>query len=626
MTTEYPSKHFHRSNANPPSLDQSSLHQPLQQLLQQREHLCEPGVDMTFAHDPVGCPCCASVFAETLTGAEVNLEQALVSGPALTQVNLAPVWVSNANIYTMDANQPVADTLIVEDGRIAWVGLAQDLPESVVDNLTEDTLRIDAKGQTLLPGFVEPHMHLVPVAMLHAFENVGPFQFASIDQAIDHLAAFAEANPELPWIVGRQFDPSLQEGPDALTVELLDKVSIDRPVFVYNASLHLGYCNSAALAVAGLTAQTEDPAGAAFGRDLHGNPNGVLKGGPAMGMVARHNPLIKSQSLGDACLDVLKSANAVGFTTICDQGTGLFQGGKELALYDHVRSSGRMTARFRYSLGHAAAKHWDATDIAWGDGDVWMRAAGWKIVADGSNQGRTGLQRESFLGTDSVGIPYIEVDELNAAVCERLGQGWALAVHANGDAAIDRVLDAFELAKQQGLDPAAMRCRIEHCSILHDEHITRIKALGLSPSFLIGHVHYWGKTFIDDIFGLEKAEKLDRAGTCEAAGIRWTLHSDDPVSEMNPLRCVENAVTRNMWRSDDLLSPNERVDVAVALRAMTIDAAWQCHSDHELGSLEAGKLADFVLLEQDPHKVQTYDIGKINVAQTWVNGVQVYAG
>lgn len=609
MTTEHPSKLFHQ-----------------QQVLQRRAHLCEPSVDFSFAHDPVGCPCCASVFAETLAGASLRLDEALISGPPLTQINLAPVWIRNANIYTMNAQQPVADTLIVENGHITWVGHAHELPSSVVDNLGADSLRIDAKGRTLVPGFIEPHMHLVPVAMLHAFENVGPFRFASTAQALAHLTGYAQANPELPWIVGRQFDPSLQAGPDALTVELLDQVCPERPVFVYNASLHLGYCNSAALAVAGLNAQTEDPAGAAFGRDVQGNPNGVLKGGPAMGMVARHNPLLKNQSLGDACLDVLSSANAVGFTTICDQGTGLFQGGKELVLYEKMRSSGRMTARFRYALGHAAAKHWDATDIAWGDGDVWMRVAGWKIVSDGSNQGRTGLQREPFLGSESVGIPYIEVDELNNAVRERLAQGWAVAVHANGDAAIDRVLDAFELAQAAGLDPGAMRCRIEHCSILHDEHIARIKALDLSPSFLIGHVHYWGKTFIDDVFGLAKAEKLDRTGACEAAGIRWTLHSDDPVSEMNPLRCIENAVTRNMWRSDDLLSPDERVDVGVAMRAMTIDAAWQCHSDHELGSLEIGKLADFVLLEQDPHKVPTEDIGKIQVAQTWVNGVQVYAG
>ena len=134
------------------------------------------------------------------------------------------------------------------------------------------------------------------------------------------------------------------------------------------------------------------------------------------------------------------------------------------------------------------------------------------------------------------------------------------------------------------MDPAAKRCRIEHCSILHDEQIDKMAELGLSPSFLIGHVHYWGKAFVEDIFGLEKASKLDRTGACEDQGIRWSLHSDDPVTEMNPLRCMENAVVRNMWRSDEPF-PEERVPAAAALRAMTIDAAWQCHSDHE-GSLE----------------------------------------
>ena len=134
-----------------------------------------------------------------------------------------------------------------------------------------------------------------------------------------------------------------------------------------------------------------------------------------------------------------------------------------------------------------------------------------------------------------------------------------MCVHANGDAAIDRVLDAFAQAKAKGLDPAEKRCRIEHCSILHDEQITKMQELGLSPSFLIGHVHYWGKAFVEDIFGPEKAAKLDRTGACEDLGIRWTGIRMIPVTEMNPLRCIENAVTRNMWRSDQLLSPEERV-------------------------------------------------------------------
>jgi predicted amidohydrolase YtcJ len=222
-------------------------------------------------------------------------------------------------------------------------------------------------------------------------------------------------------------------------------------------------------------------------------------------------------------------------------------------------------------------------------------------------------------------MAYIDKDVLDDAVETRLRQGWAVCVHANGDAAIDRALDAFAKAKAKGLDPAAMRCRIEHCSILHDEQIDKMAELGLSPSFLIGHVHYWGKAFVEDIFGLEKASKLDRTGACEDKGIRWSLHSDDPVTEMNPLRCMENAVVRNMWRSDELLSPEERVPVAAALRAMTIDAAWQCHSDHEVGSLEVGKFADFVVLAQDPLNVPPETLGSIDVLETWVGGEQVYS-
>ena len=151
-------------------------------------------------------------------------------------------------------------------------------------------------------------------------------------------------------------------------------------------------------------------------------------------------------------------------------------------------------------------------------------------------------------------------------------------------------------------------------------------ALGVSPSFLIGHVYYWGNAFVEDVFGSAKAALLDRTGSCEAKGIRWTIHSDDPVTEMNPLRCIENAVTRSMWKSEELLSPEECISVDAALRAMTIDAAWQCHSDHEVGSLEVDKFADFIVLDQDPRAVAPDQISQIKVRQTWVNGERVFTG
>lgn len=573
--------------------------------------------------DPFACPCCANVFAETLRLSGVDLaEQAKGLPCAPDRPYASPVLVTGGQIITMNAAMPAAEAMLVEDGCIAWVGQLSDLPDAA-----EGVERLDLDGKVVVPGFVEPHMHLPPLAMMHAFSNIGPNRFDTTAQALAQLAKDAAATPAGEWVVGRQFDPSLQRGPDYLTADLLDEVSTDHPVFVYNTSLHLGYCNSVALALAGIDADTPDPQGAEIGRDANGNPNGVLKAGPAMALVVRHNTKLKQGNIAEGCLSVLGQANAVGITTLCDQGTGMFQGIKELDVYQSMRDSGRMTARFRYSVGQAMADRWDEANLVWGEGDEWVRRTGWKIVSDGSNQGRTGLQREAFMGAageNARGMAYIDKDVLDDAVETRLRQGWAVCVHANGDAAIDRALDAFAKAKAKGLDPAAMRCRIEHCSILHDEQIDKMAELGLSPSFLIGHVHYWGKAFVEDIFGLEKASKLDRTGACEDKGIRWSLHSDDPVTEMNPLRCIENAVVRNMWRSDELLSPEERVPVAAALRAMTLDAAWQCHSDHEVGSLEVGKFADFVVLAQDPLSVPPETLGSIDVLETWVGGEQVY--
>lgn len=574
--------------------------------------------------DPFACPCCANVFAETLRLSGVDLaEQAGRLPKVPDRPSPAPVLVTGAHIITMNAQAPVAEAMLVADGRITWLGSLSDAPEAA-----DGVERLVLDGKVVVPGFVEPHMHLPPLAMMHDFSNIGPNRFETTDAALAQLAKDAQATPVGEWVVGRQFDPSLQTGPDYLTAAMLDQVSTDHPVFVYNTSLHLGYCNSVALNIAGIDASTPDPQGAEISRDSQGNPNGVLKAGPAMALVVRHNSKLKHGNIAEGCLSVLGQANAVGITTLCDQGTGMFQGVKELDVYQSMRDSGRMTARFRYSVSQAMADRWDEAQLSWGEGDEWVRRTGWKIVSDGSNQGRTGLQREAFIGSEgenAKGMAYIEKDVLDGAVERRLREGWAVCVHANGDAAIDRALDAFAKAKAKGLDPAAKRCRIEHCSILHDEQIEKMAELGLSPSFLIGHVHYWGKAFVEDIFGLEKASKLDRTGACEDQGIRWSLHSDDPVTEMNPLRCMENAVVRNMWRSDELLAPEERVPAAAALRAMTIDAAWQCHSDHEVGSLAAGKFADFVVLAEDPLTVAPETLGEIKVLETWVGGRQIFS-
>ena len=589
-----------------------------QAYLYESEYFCEH--KMSAFSDPFACSCCANVFSEILRQAEIDLGDHAQDLDRWEPIKSANYLLTNANILTMNVGSPIADSMLVENGKIEWIGVYEERPK----DQRADLEMIDLGGKIVMPGFVEPHMHLAPLAMLRDFENVGPFRFEAIEEVIIHLSEISKEKKKGDWILGCQFDPSLQEGPEYLTREMLDRVSLDHPVFVYNASLHIAYCNSLALEIAGIDRHTLSPPGSELMKDRIGEPTGVLKAGPAIAMVARYNPGVKQDNIAESCLSVLSKANEVGITTLCDQGTGLFQGTKELDLYENMRASNRMNARLRFSVGHALSKRWDEAGLKWNTGDAWVRVTGWKIVSDGSNQGRTGLQREPFLHSDELGIPYIEFDELDRAVEERLRQGWSVCVHANGDEAIDRILKVYERVHEMGLAPGARRCRIEHCSILHDDQIQKMAAIGISPSFLIGHVYYWGAAFVNDVFGLAKASKLDRTKSCEDLGIRWTIHSDDPVTEMHPLRCIENAVSRSMWKSDEILNAEERIDIDAALRACTIDAAWQCHSDHEVGSLEPGKFADFIVLDSDPREVPINKIKDIRILETWVDGRQVY--
>ena len=157
-------------------------------------------------------------------------------------------------------------------------------------------------------------------------------------------------------------------------------------------------------------------------------------------------------------------------------------------------------------------------------------------------------------------------------------QGWQLAIHGNGDQGIDNILNALEAASNKGIK--LIRPRIEHSSILHDEQIQRMKELGVSASFLIGHVHYWGTFMRDNVFGPEKVLLLDRAASVNKAGIGFTLHSDFPVTNPNPMHMIEMAVTRKTWKEPDyMLAPDERISVELAIRALTSEAAWQLMSD-----------------------------------------------
>jgi len=316
-----------------------------------------------------------------------------------------------------------------------------------------------------------------------------------------------------------------------------------------------------------------------------------------------------------------------GLTTVSELSLGgLSQSTADISVMNEAAQSGRLKARIRaYPFYTIGADAWDDAGVKPGDGDALARVAGYKLVADGSNQGFTGLQREPYLNSDSRGIAYMSAEDLQATAVDRAKKGWQLAIHGNGDAAIDNILDACEAARNAGVDMKKVRVRIEHCSILHDDQIARMKDLGVSASFLIGHVHYWGVAMRDEVFGIEKSKLLDRCNSVEKAGVGFTLHSDFMVTDPVPLHMIEMAVTRKTWKEPDfVLAPDEAISVESAIRALTSEAAWQLFSEHEVGSLEAGKLADFLILEKNPLKVNTDTIKDIKVLETWMDGQPVY--
>ena len=492
---------------------------------------------------------------------------------------------------------------------------------------------IDLDGRTVLPGFIEPHMHFALMAGLGHLRDIGPFQEATFDDALNALTEIQEqatrTGPD-EWVMARQFDPILLEPPRDLTTRDLDPIVPDRPAFILNASGHIAYVNSRTLEMVGIDRSVTDPPGGEYGRYEDGELNGVLYGQSTWMPILLANEAIKTRmatGFVEAGIGVGDQAAALGITTLCDMATGGLNGAAELESYRQMFADGRMKTRIRAYVFQPAAASFDEAGIRPGDGDDFVRVAGFKVVSDGSNQGYTGRQREPYVGNHGVGLFYVEPEDLREIVLQRGGAGWPLAIHANGDAAIDSVLDAADAAVAADVDVRSLRIRIEHCSILHDEQIERMAAHGMVPSFLINHVHYWGHVMRDEVFGPEKVQLLDRCRSVEKAGMRYVIHSDAPVSPLGPLEMIQVAVTRELWKEPGtILNPDERVSVESAIRAVTSNAAWAAHAEGELGSLEVGKLADFVVLEEDPRAVEPSAIAGSKVGETWMGGASVHEG
>jgi predicted amidohydrolase YtcJ len=541
-----------------------------------------------------------------------------VAGSALTHVPIlrAPdhasggdgpvVIVHGGPILTMSSPASV-EALAIRHGRIVATGTLAEV-SSRHDRATE---RVDLEGRTALPGFVEPHVHIAFSALAqHAWLDVSPLATATKEQALAVIEQAARTAPAGQWVAAFGYDPSRLPGYAELDADDLDSVAGDSPVLVVNQSGHIGYVNRAALAVAGIDDATPDPPAGTYVHDRTGQLTGVLFEGAALAPFAARLPQPSPQELLTMARDTLKGWARKGCTTVYDAAVGSIAGEGDLRLIRALAAEPtcpRITGALIPELAHQLrARPGD-------DGLV-----GIKYWADGSTQGFTAAVREPYLDGRGSGTLNHDAHRLNEEMRAWHDAGWQLVVHSNGDRATEQVLSAYGAIL--GASPRRHRHRIEHLTVTSDDQLAHAARLGLSVSHTIGHVHYWGTSFRDHVLGPQRATRIDPLAADERHGLSFSLHSDSPVTPVDPLLYVRTAVTRIVRGSGEVLGPEQRVSVDSALRAVTIEAARHALVDDRAGSLEPGKQADLVVLDRDPRTVDPEHLHELEVVETWVGG------
>jgi len=523
-------------------------------------------------------------------------------------------------IATNNAKAPTAEAMAVSGGSIIGIGSISDL-----EGLTNASTRTIKPDGIVIPGLIDPHMHIWTSLLNLTWTDMSHAQCPKFDDVVALVKAEAAKAGSGQFVLGKLFDPSLYPGEPVLTRAILDQVAPDNPVVVMNASGHYFYVNSAALKAAGIDDSIVDPPGGTFGR-VDGKLNGVVGEASAQMMFIGALPKPSREELADGINVILNAAAQRGVTSVREAATGTLAGVAELAMLHQVNAAKRLpvrvsTAQFSVATGKTPAQvaaEWAAAGATPFSGDEMVRADAWKVITDGSNQGRSGYFTQPYLGENNGGHANWTPETMRDVLSVGLDAGWQLMIHTNGDAAVEFALTALEelLPARKDTD---LRHRLEHASFTSTDQLARMAAVGVSPSFLMNHVYYWGAAFRDTILGPTRAAHLDRLASAYAAGLRPSLHSDYNVTEIHPLQSARTAVLRQLQADGTVLNPAECATPDQALAAITTHAAWQIHAD-DRGSLEVGKRADWAVASANPWASDPDGWADISFTETFIGG------
>jgi predicted amidohydrolase YtcJ len=518
----------------------------------------------------------------------------------------------NGNIITINDRQPRAEAVAVSNGRFLAVGTN----EKVQALATGKTKKVNLEGQTVVPGFIDAHTHPAEAGLMHLRQvDCDLRSIAEIQRAIRERASKTPADQ---WVLGFKYDDTKTSDGRPLTLKDLDAAVPQHPVYISHRGGHTAYVNALAYSQAGISESTPDPPGGRFDREPKtGKLNGRISE-RATEVFDKAIPTTYSRDdYREAVKLISKMMSRTGITSAHDA-WGVHD---YLRGYQDAHEAGELCTRIYCFIHYREIDRMLAAGIRTGFGNEWVRVGGMKMVADGSISERTAWLSQSYIGRpNDFGIQVMTEQELYENGRKAHEADWQIGVHANGDRAIDMVLRVYERLQRERPRRNA-RFRLEHCTVINDPLVQRIKALGAVPTPFAAYVYYHGEKMRE--YGVERLDHMFALRSFLVAGIRVAPGSDYPPGPFEPMMALQSSVTRtdingNVW------GPKQCITVEEALRVQTLHGAYASFEEHEKGSIERGKLADLVVLGRDPLHEEPLALVKIPIERTMVGGRWVF--
>ena len=524
----------------------------------------------------------------------------------------ADLILYNADIITVNPNQPSAEAIAISGDKIIGVGSNED----IMNLSSAYTKKINVGGKIITPGFIDAHSHPAGAGRSH-LRNVD-CDLRSIEEIKNAIFERSKKTPKGEWISGFKYDDTKTKEKRYINNIDLDEVSPDHPVIITHRGGHTAYVNSLALKIAGIDEKTPDPKGGNIERDLEtGNLNGRLLE-TATYLVEKFIPNQFTRSDYQAGVKLISEMlSKSGITSVTDAGTGV----KSLQAFEDAYESGELNTRVYCMIRGYAFDEVNGSGKKTGYGDEWVRVGAVKLVCDGSISERTARLSKPYIGRpDYYGIIINNEDEIYEEAIKAHSNNWQIGVHANGDVGIDITLRVFERLQKEKYrkDP---RFRIEHCTIINESLVQRIKTLGVIPNPFSTYVYFHGEKMKE--YGKERLENMFAVRSFLDAGIPVTQTSDYPPGPFEPMMAIQSSVTRTDY-TGEVWGPSQKISVEEAIKVATINGAYASYEENIKGSIEIGKLADLTILGQDPRETDPMRIIDIPIERTMVGGKWVY--